>query len=385
LLVAAGGPIVPAGVSNAQWALHAANLERAWQLSTGAGVTVAVIDSGVDANHPDLQGKVERGADYGDGSTGDGTRDEATPRGHGTEVASLIAATGANYAGNGLLGVAPDAMILPFAVYRDGRPDVHAAAEAIRAATERGAKVIVVTPIGPKGDPSLETALQEAMRRDVIVVSGVGSDPAASGPTYPAAIRGVVSVTAVDKSGRLLGQTQRGPSVVLAAPGVGMLAASNDNEYWTGDDSAFAAAWVAGAAALVRSAHPDWNAAQVEQKLVETARPENGSGPTAASGVGVLDVLRALTDSAVPDASRNPLVPAATPHNVVPSARHTSRRHQSFFGVLPAVAPLTVLLLVAIGSAAVFVRHRRVDRPDLYGAETYPGRGPPGETTRGAG
>jgi subtilisin family serine protease len=380
LMAAGGGPIVPAGVSNAEWALHAADLERAWQLSTGAGVTVAVVDSGVDGSHPDLQGKVERGADYGDGSSGDGTHDSAPPRGHGTEVASLIAATGANYAGNGLLGVAPDAMILPFGVYRDGKPDAGAAAEAVRAASARGVKVIVVTPVGHGPDPRLASAVQQAIQRDVIVVSGVGSDPGASGPEYPAAIPGVVAVTAIDRSGHLLGQAQRGPAVVLAAPGVGMLAASNDNAYWTGDDTAYAAAWVGGAAALLRSAHPSWSESQVVQKLVDTARPEGGTPRNADFGFGVLNVLRTLADPAVPDAMRNPLVPAAAEPNVVHAAHRTSKGRQRVLGLLPAAAPLTALFLVGVASVAVFLRRRRVGDPDLNTADGYPGRAPPRET-----
>jgi type VII secretion-associated serine protease mycosin len=344
-------------VHDSQWALQASDAGQAWKISRGGGVTVAVIDSGVDASHPDLRDQVEPGVDYGDGSSGDGTHDSGPQRGHGTEVASLIAGTAANYGGDGLSGLAPDAKILSYGVYRDGKPDAAAAGKAIRAATDRGAKVVVVATSGTTADPSLQSAVKDAIGRGVIVVSGVGDDPTSAEPTYPAAIPGVVAVTAVDRDGRLWSRAARSPDVVIAAPGVSILAASSDGSYWTGDDTGYAAAWVAGAATLVRAAHPDWSAAQVIEKLISTARRGIGIDRSEEFGFGLLDPLRAVSDKVIPAVIESPLLPSGAPPRPNNVIKWPNRRNPARFAPVAGTIATASLLLLLIG-ALIVIRRR---------------------------
>jgi subtilisin family serine protease len=342
-VTAAGG--APQAVHDSQWPLQTMAADRLWELSRGAGVTVAVIDAGVDASHPDLRGQVLRGADLGDGSSGDGTHDPGGEHSHGTQVASLIAGTAQNYDGDGLYGLAPEAKILPFGVYRDGAPDPVAMSRAVRAAVARDVSVMVVPGLATQHHHGLDLAVRQAIGHDVVVVSGVGDDPAAASPSYPSAIPGVVAVTATDSEGRVWESAEDGRHVVLAAPGVDILAAASDGRYWTGDDTGYAAAWVAGAAALVRAASPEWTAAQVIQRLIETARGGGDDGTDPRYGYGIVDPVRALTDPATPVAPTNPLV-SASPH---PQASHGLVTDAAANGSTPGDPVLR--LLVAVGAA----------------------------------
>jgi subtilisin family serine protease len=362
-------PVAPAlaeqpqaqSVHDAQWPLQLAQPQKVWALSKGRGVTVAVLDSGVDASHPDLVGRVHGGGDFGDGSSGDGTQDGATPRGHGTEVASLIAATGRNFHAHGLLGLAPEAQILSFGVYRNRVPDQSAIAKAVGSAVDRGAQVILLPTLASAPRPAVVAAVHRAMDQDAVVVSGVGTPVSGSGTTTVArrtagvtAVTGVVTVTAVDEHGRVWPTTQKG--VALAGPGVDVLAASSDRTYWKGSDGAFAASWVAGAAALVRAAHPHWTADQTIAKLVDTAR-SGGSGCTEGCGYGVVDPLRAVSNTAAPTARTNPLLTAANPRaeSATASVRHAlDAQRLLLFGIS---ALVVMALYVAV--TAVFIHRQR--------------------------
>src|ERR1044072_8894002 len=128
---------------DSEWALTALKAERAWKISKGAGVTVAVIGTGVDATHPDLRGRVAAGKDFvGGGSPV--TRDDGDAVEQGTHAAGIIVGTGRNYRGDGVYGLAPRARIMPLGVYRDGKPQAAATARAIRHAASHGAHTIHV-------------------------------------------------------------------------------------------------------------------------------------------------------------------------------------------------------------------------------------------------
>jgi subtilisin family serine protease len=354
MLIAATNRVGAQAVHDAQWPLQSVDVEKIWQVSRGEQVTVAVIDSGVDASHPDLAGQVQRGADFGDGSSGDGTHDAGGERGHGTQVASLIAATGANFGGDGLYGLAPEAQILPFGVYRNGVPDPSAVAKAVRAAAGRHVQAMVIPAMGTMADPELGSAVRYAIDRDVVVVSGVGADPDSAEPAFPAAIPGVVAVTAVDRNGQVWPQAERGPHVVLAAPGVGILVAASDGTYWTGDDTAFAAAWVAGTVALIRAAHSDWTSGQAIQMLIDTARLESGAERFDDVGFGIVDPLRSLTDEAVPAVVGNPLVSPEEPSTVDPAGTALAPVDLGWL-IATIWASLVGLLIVLIGVVLVLV------------------------------
>lgn len=347
-------------VHSAQWALTSLEVQRAWARTQGQGITVAVLDSGVDASHPDLRGRVTAGGDFGDGASGDGTHDAAAPEGHGTEVASLIAGTGRNYDRNGLLGVAPGARILSFGVYRNGQADSSAVAKAVRAAVSDGAQVIVVPSVSGPTSPAVAAAVRRAMARDVVVVSGVAEPVSTAGVTRtvrPPSVPGIVTVAAVDRQGRLWPRSGYGGHVALAAPGVDILAASSDNRYWTGNDTAFAASWVAGAAALLRAGYPGWTAAQTIQKLLDTARRTAcGQG----CGYGLVNPFRAVTDAARPTATVNPLLGAPVPHVVTPTASTDLASQRLLLFGMSALAALALYVAVT----AVFIHRQRDARQE---------------------
>lgn len=272
---------------------------EAWQYSTGDGVTVAVLDSGVDGEHPDLAGRVLPGTDLVDGST-DGRVD---PVGHGTAVASLVAG-----AGDPGTGLAPDASILPVRVLDEQNRYRSAAtvAEGVIWAVEHGAEVINLSLGGARESPVLADALAYAMDRDVVVVACTGN---ATGDEYqevwyPAREPGVVAVSGLAGSeGWRLSLT--GPETVLGAPAV-VTGAQAGGGYREARGTSFSAALVAGAAALIRARWPELPAADVVNRLVATARDVAAPGRDPVSGFGAVDPVAALTRE-VPAVAANPL------------------------------------------------------------------------------
>jgi membrane-anchored mycosin MYCP len=319
-------PARPA-VRELPWAQRYLAPERAWPFSSGAGVTVAVVDSGVDADHPQLRrkGKVLRGRDFFLVGTLPGNYDCVS---HGTGVASIIAADKLD--GVGFHGVAPQAKILPVRISDremtdngDTRvidPDV--LARGIRYAADQGAKVISLSLSGLRDHKQVRAAIQYAQKKDALVVAAVGNsqnenDGAADLPSYPAAYDGVLGVGAIDIAGARSNNSQIGRYVDLVAPGDGVLSATRmaGHQYVRG--TSFAAPFVSGTAALVRSAWPELDAQQVTQRLLATATPARGGPGSLAYGAGVVDPYRAVTEgmgektpAPMPDAERTTPDPA---------------------------------------------------------------------------
>ncbi|MFI1564242.1 S8 family serine peptidase [Streptomyces sp. NPDC020490] len=314
-------------------------------------MTVAVIGTGVEASHPDLRGRVVRSKDV------NATHDEGSAPVQGTHAAGVIAGTGRNYGGDGLVGLAPEARILPFRVYRDNTALTAATARAIMDAARQGAGVIDVTVGFRRPSDDLRTAVKFAADRDALVVAGAG-DTGGKGNavTYPAAYPEVLSVTAVDKKGTVWPDSHRGKDVDLAAPGVDILTTARSHDYWTGTGTGFAAAWVAGSAALLRSDHPKWTVEQVTRSLTETATERGKADWNARYGWGTVAPAAALSRRAAPSGSD-----AAAPANA--QAAGIGVRHASDTGpilVVLAVAATTLVLAVA----AWFLIRRSVTASD---------------------
>ncbi|GAB2912630.1 hypothetical protein GCM10022245_54500 [Streptomyces mayteni] len=277
-------------------------LPQAWDLSTGRGVTVAVVDSGVDAAHPDLEGRVERGREFV------GVRDEreftaeapARQRdceGHGTAVAGLIAAGGAE--GDGVTGVAPGATVYPVRI-ADGveRATPRTLAAAIDDAVAGGAGVVNLSLAVATDHEPIRTAVERALAADVVVVAAAGNEGNANvsgGLMYPAAYEGVLAVGAVDAEGAPLDSSNSGPWVDLAAIGADQVVVSPGGEgYRVAGGTSMAAAQVSAAAALVRSRFPELSAAEVAERLTRSATPLGG-GRNDHTGTGLVDPFGALT------------------------------------------------------------------------------------------
>jgi len=277
---------------------------EAWRRSTGAGVTVAVLDSGVDADHPDLAGRVLPGRDYVDGST-DGRVDVV---GHGTTVASLIAGRGAEVA----VGLAPEATILPVRVLdnQNRYQSATTVAEGVVWAVRQGAQVINLSLGGERESAALRDALEIAMANDVVVIACTGN---ASGEDetrvwYPAREPGVVAVAGVVWSEQQPAgwpASLTGPETVLSAPSV-VTGAQAGGGYRAVQGTSFSSALVAATAALIRSRWPDLPAADVVNRLVVTAEDHGPPGRDPVFGFGVVDPVAALTEP-VPNVPTNPL------------------------------------------------------------------------------
>jgi len=314
-----------------EWFLTAMQAQNMWRTSTGKGITVAVIDDGVNGNHPDLRGQVLTGKDFTGLQGGPWT--EVPGVDHGTSMASLIAATGKGLHGQGAMGLAPGAKILPLRV-NDGSFGSNAAtqdtvfqhqlAQAIRYAADHGAQIANMS-LGTELDPSAELtqAVQYAQSKGVLLVAAVGNDAEKGNPAdYPAALPGVLGVAAVDKQGKPAAFSEHGPWVAVSAPGVDIATACvSSSTYCKGDGTSEASAIVSGAAALVWAAHRDWTADQVMRVLLNTAGSSTPGKRDDYVGYGAVRPRIALTNPGNPGpADVNPLIPASASASAAPSS-----------------------------------------------------------------
>lgn len=296
-----------------QWHLKTADVAVAQRTSQGEGVIVAVVDSGVNADHPDLKGNVLPGVDY----SGEDTRGWKDTNGHGTAMAALIAGHG-HGSGDGALGLAPRAKVLPMRAWKGRLTMEDSLGPAVNEAVRLGAKVISVS-LGAAGDDALERAVQEALKADVVVVGSMGNRPDDFYVPYPARYPGVVAVGATDRNGKVAPVSVTGHEMVISAPGVDLLSASNTGGYRVGTGTSGATAIVAGAAALIRSRFPDLTATQVIHRLTATAKDEGAKGRDPQYGYGILDLVKALTADIDP-ARAQPVGPASVNPPAAPTA-----------------------------------------------------------------
>ncbi|MGW2300282.1 type VII secretion-associated serine protease mycosin [Streptomyces sp. NPDC001809] len=289
-----------------QWGLQALHTEEAWRTTQGEGITVAVLDTGVDAEHPDLAGSVLTGRDLvGFGAS---RGDRAWAR-HGTAMAGIIAGHGHGPdGGDGVLGIAPDARILPVRVILESTDKARdkarktrgtALADGIRWAADHGADVINMS-LGDDSksahpDAGEDAAVQYALAKGVSVVASAGNGGEKGDHiSYPAAYPGVIAVTAVDRYGTHASFSTRRWYATVSAPGVDIAIADPDQRYYEGWGTSAAAAFASGAVALVRSAHPDLTPAQVKRLLIDTARNRPEGGRSDAKGYGTVDPAAAI-------------------------------------------------------------------------------------------
>ncbi|TCO54785.1 type VII secretion-associated serine protease mycosin [Actinocrispum wychmicini] len=303
------------------WAQRLLDPRLVWPYSKGAGVLVAVVDSGVDVDHPQLRrpGKVAGGRDFVLPGAGPGAFDCVS---HGTGVAGIIAADPTP--GIGFHGVAPDSTILPVRISdRDVndrgetlRIDPQVLANGIRYASDAGAKVINLSLAGYDDYAVVREAVAYAVSRDALVVAAAGNGQGQRSesvelPSYPAAYDGVLGVGAIDINGARMTGSQVGRYVDITAPGAQVLTPTRVEGHAYVDGTSFAAPFVSGTAALVRAAWPKLSAAEVAQRLIATASPARGGINSPAYGAGIVNPYRAVTDGL--DLAKPAALPAYVP------------------------------------------------------------------------
>ncbi|MCO8269689.1 type VII secretion-associated serine protease mycosin [Actinoplanes sp. TRM 88003] len=338
--------------------------------ATGAGVRVAVIDSGVDAEHPQLRGRVEQGADFLHGE--DSGRQDCA--GHGTAVASIIGASPAT--DTGFQGLAPDAVIVPVRISEQleigddvvgDRGSPAQFADAIDWAVDEGeADVINLSLVMTEDNDAVQAAVARAIAAGVVVVAAVGNKgrPEDGNPDpFPAKYSGVIGVGAITSSGVRASFSQRGTYVDLVAIGEPVTAANRVSGHTTVSGTSFATPFVSATAALLKQRFPAITPAQVRQRIVATADPVPGGPSSPEYGRGALNPYRALTATLDTEGRAEPAperVGANDPAAVALAARRDqSQRNALLFAAIGA----GVVLLLGIVAVVVRSGRRRAWNP----------------------
>lgn len=348
LLVLTLLPAAPAAADewrDKQYWLSDYGFDKAWAVSQGEGVKVAVIDTGIDPAHPDLVGAVTGGTDVSGAGSPDGSSGLGANPSHGTLVATLLAGRGHEPAvpsptpsptkgGNkdeekepapakekknseGIIGVAPKAELLAVSAWIGpdnpaGIPIEDQIPAAIRWSVDNGAKVINMSlgSSSPSWPESWDDAFLYAEQQDVVVVVAAGNRGIGIVQVgAPATIPGVLTVAGLDRNGQAsLDSSSEGISIGVAAPAENLVGGlpGGPARYADWNGTSGAAPLVAGTAALIRSAYPNLSAAEVINRIISTARDAGAPGQDTLYGYGILDAEAALT-SDVPPVTANPL------------------------------------------------------------------------------
>jgi type VII secretion-associated serine protease mycosin len=380
--------------NNEEWWFDSFAIEtKVWPQAKGSGVTVALIDSGVNASLPELRGVVLPGTNVVGGSD-DGRIDSDTDQGHGTAMANLIAAQGGGTAG--WLGIAPGAKILP--IGDRGGMSSPSLSQGIRYAADHGAKVLNISQSAPataddvNNCPSnVQDAVAYAVKHDVVILAAAGNDgDSGNMAEYPAGCPGVIAVGAYDHLGNAWKSTQRQDYVSIGGPGVGVGSIGGDGRlYHNGEGTSQATALSSGAVALIRSKFPHESAKQIVQRIFATLTDVGPPGKDNQTGYGGININRAMTRS-VPSNAPNPVYDrldkalAAQAKN--PSSKSTpatsSKKSSSNSSMLLLVGGVIVLVAIVIVIFLISRSRRRPSQPrgqapfsSAYGQ--HPQEGPP--------
>jgi subtilisin family serine protease len=399
-------PQLPAGpvaedptdsVRAAEYWLDQYGVREAWKTTRGAGQKIAIIDTGIGRGPTEFSGAVIGGIDV----SGVGSSDGRTPVGavdanHGSWVASLAAARGTGN-GRGMIGVAPEAELLSISVgfgATTSKPFTEQIAEAMKWAVDNGATVInlSLTTNTLDWDRSWDEAFEYAFDKNVVVVVAAGNRGSGTDRVgAPATIPGVLAVGGVDPSGAASNSAStQGITIGLSAPSERLIGVSADGSLVQWNGTSGAAPIVAGIAALVRAAHPELDADNVLNRLIQTAKPAAGAStkPDKLYGYGLVDAAGAVSSSPVATVSENPLgsltewirlyrradaqpapEPSASPVTIPPlppvqSAPQASSpllpsRDSVLYGSLPLGAATLAAIMIALGVSAAARRSRQ--------------------------
>lgn len=349
------------------WAQRRLSLPRVWEVETGQGVTVAVIDSGIDVTRQHLDGdKVRAGPDILGPPNGPSTKDCT---GHGTGVAAILA--GHSVGGLPFAGVAPNATVLSIRTVEKGnsrdsnRGSPAQLVHALDAAVAAHVQVINISAGIQRDEPAVRAAIENALRHDIVIVASAGNDdqdasqqkPAeAAKPCYPAAYPGVIAVAATGKNDERADISHAGSYVDIAAPGdaVMTVAANGPAIYVSVGGTSYAAPFVAGTAALVRAYRPKLTQAQVVSRILATADVLPVGRGTPQVGAGIVNPYAAVTAVIPAEAAAGAGAPSAIAAVSPASPRVVDNRARNRALAGAGLACLLAVLVLAV--AALFPR-----------------------------
>jgi subtilisin family serine protease len=266
----------------AQYIVNKFHLAEVHQITKGDNAVVAVIDSEIDSNQPNLAGTVSARYDAG--------CDASSPHPHGTGMAGAIASHGQ------LLGVAPQANIIAVCAFGGaGQPEASTMniIKGLDYAIQRGARIVNMSFAGPR-DPAIAQALQIAREKGILVIAAAGNNGPKSPPLYPGADPNVMAVTATDESDRLFNSANQGKYITAAAPGVDVLVPAPNGALQFTTGTSVATANVSGVAALLIARKPSLTPEEIRAILVRTAKHLGSRGINPQFGAGLVDPLKAL-------------------------------------------------------------------------------------------
>ncbi|WP_175609348.1 type VII secretion-associated serine protease mycosin [Streptacidiphilus griseoplanus] len=360
-------------VPGVPWALQRVVLDRLWQNGiTGRGVTVAVIDTGVDVVNPQLSNnKVINGpvelVDPQTKKTVQGTSTQ-DPVGHGTKVAGIIAARPSP--ATGFVGLAPDAKIYSIRQNdSEGSGQVAKLIDAIKAAVKAGVQVINISqdvrgssPTGGFQDEAmLHAVIQDAVDKHGIVVVASSGNDGKNEPTFPASYPEVIAVGASDRNNERAAFSEYGPFVDVAAPGVDMLSTVPGRGQCVDNGTSFSSPYVAGVAALLKQKYPHWSPAQIAARIEQTAQ-RNRRNRDDFVGWGVVDPVKAVTSDAPPASRAVPdpqTVLAAAPLVAQPLTLGETQADRNRRTATYVLGTALVVVLLISGGSVVLRDHRR--------------------------
>lgn len=275
-----------------QYGLKQVRADLAQRYSNGHGVKIAVVDTGIDDEHPDLRGSVSRTKDF---TKGGGAYNQDI---HGTSMAGIIAAIPRN--GFGIDGIAPAARIISVKVLTQTSPS--GATDGSAAVVCRGIEFAINSNVdlinmsygSSRRDPTVTRQVKAAVRRGIVVVVAAGNGGQHGRPSYPAALDEVIAVSAVDDHGAFYSGGTRGDYIDLTAPGVDIISTWPNNVYQYSEGTSSAAAHVTGVVALLLSKKPHTSPQRIKTVLEQTATHLDAGGKNVLFGSGLVDACKAL-------------------------------------------------------------------------------------------
>jgi membrane-anchored mycosin MYCP len=360
--VKVGGPL-----TDTPWAQKRLDFQRAWPVSTGYGVVVAVIDTGLDRTHQQLAGiHVVSGVNVTSATPGADYQDCV---GHGTSVTAIIAASRVD--GLTFVGVAPNAVIVPVKQTDNSDGNADGIARGIDAAIAAHARVANISVTVTAPTPSLHAAMVRAARADLVIVAAAGNDGQGDNlPAYPAAYSNefpnVIAVSASDAQDGIAKFADTGNYVTVAAPGVGVEAPQPIRGYKRLDGTSFAAPFVTGTVALILATRPELTAPEIRNRIEATADRPPATVPDSRYGYGIVDPYLAVTavrDDTLSAPTAKPGAPLPAPARAAPTDRHLQH-----VALTTAVVLLALAVIAAAGVAVLRATRAKHDPAPTSGA-----------------